>query len=82
MTTASPEPASWEEAGGSRVDAVADGFVEDYVRLDPLAATYFGVSGYDDQMTDLSPAGFEARYELMGNALTAMQGTERRRQRT
>jgi uncharacterized protein (DUF885 family) len=59
-----------------RVDAIADQFVADYAALDPIAATYFGISGHDDQLTDLSPGGFDARRELLVRALGRMQATE------
>ncbi|MBA8802308.1 uncharacterized protein (DUF885 family) [Nocardioides ginsengisegetis] len=52
-----------------RVDAISDRFVDDYTALDPLAATYFGVAGQDDRLTDLSPDGFAAREELTRRAL-------------
>jgi uncharacterized protein (DUF885 family) len=54
------------------VDRIADGYVEDFCDLDPLAATYFGVPGHDDQLADLSPDGFEAREALARRALAAM----------
>ena len=48
----------------SQVFEIADAYVLAACELDPYYATYSGVSGYDDQVTDYSPAGFEARYEL------------------
>ena len=64
-TNSSPDPAA------RPVDAIAEAYVEDYCALDPLAATAMGVAGYDDQLTDLSPEGFEARNELTRRALAA-----------
>ena len=43
------------------IDAVADAYVATVARLDPLAATDMGIPGYDHLMTDLSPAGWQAR---------------------
>ena len=43
------------------VDAVAERFVDEYAALDPISATYFGLAGYDDVLTDLSPDGYAAR---------------------
>ncbi len=63
------------EQADSAVDTVADAFVEDYVELDPLAATYLGIGGHDHQVTDLSPAGFAARYDLTRRALATMEAT-------
>jgi uncharacterized protein (DUF885 family) len=51
------------------VDSVADRYVEDYAGLDPVAATFFGVPGHDDRLTDLSPAGFAERGALTRRAL-------------
>ena len=41
--------------------------------LDPIAATYFGFAGYDDQLPDLTPDGFAAREQLARDALATMQ---------
>ncbi|EYR63430.1 hypothetical protein N866_00810 [Actinotalea ferrariae CF5-4] len=43
------------------IDAIADRYVTTIARLDPLAATAMGLSGYDHLMTDLSPAGHQAQ---------------------
>jgi uncharacterized protein (DUF885 family) len=53
------------------VDAIADAYVEDYCALDPITATYLGVPGHEDRLTDLSPDGFDARAELDRRALAA-----------
>ncbi|HSE55016.1 MAG TPA: DUF885 domain-containing protein [Nocardioidaceae bacterium] len=53
------------------VDAIADGYVADYAALDPVAATYLGVAGHEDALTDLSPDGFAARDALTRRALRA-----------
>ncbi len=58
------------------MDAVADRFVADYAALDPLAATYFGIRGYDDQVTDISPDGFADRRRLSAEARARMAATE------
>ncbi|WP_225753874.1 DUF885 domain-containing protein [Actinotalea sp. Marseille-Q4924] len=43
------------------IDAIADRYVETIARLNPLAATAMGLSGYDHLMTDFSPAGHQAQ---------------------
>ena len=43
---------------------IADRYVEQYARLDPVGATSAGLTGFDHLMTDLSPAGFAARAAL------------------
>jgi uncharacterized protein (DUF885 family) len=50
--------------------------VDDYARLNPTAATEFGIKGYDDTLPDLSPAGHEARAELARRALAAIAAAE------
>lgn len=54
---------------GRRVDAISETYVEEYAALDPIAATYLGIAGHDDRLTDLSPDGFAARESLTRNAL-------------
>ncbi len=58
------------------VDAIADQFVEDYAALDPLTATYVGIAGYDAQLPDLSPAGYEQREALIRQTLGRMRSAE------
>jgi uncharacterized protein (DUF885 family) len=48
----------------SPVDALADRYVDEVCALDPLTATYLGVAGHEEEMTDFSPAGLEARADL------------------
>lgn len=47
----------------------------DFAALDPILATYVGVSGHDDQMTDYSPAGFAARDERVRRVLADLAAT-------
>src|SRR3954463_6866460 len=46
------------------VDARTDQFVEEYAALDPITATFAGISGHDHELPDLSPDGFAAREDL------------------
>jgi uncharacterized protein (DUF885 family) len=45
----------------SAIDAIAEAYTTKLASLDPLAATGFGIKGYDHLMTDLSPAGHAER---------------------
>jgi len=54
------------------IDDIANKYVEEWAPLDPLAATYVGISGYDDRMTDVSPAGFAALADLDRRTLSAL----------
>ncbi len=45
------------------IDDLSDRYVEDYARLHPVAATFDGIAGHDDQLTDYSPDGAAQRAE-------------------
>lgn len=55
------------------IDALCDAYVDDYCALDPLTATSIGVDGHDHELTDFSPAGFDARLALARAAVTAVE---------
>ena len=59
-----------------RVDDIADGYVEDYIALDPLTATYLGMAGHDSELPDLSLDGYSARVGLLSAALAEMRRAE------
>jgi uncharacterized protein (DUF885 family) len=65
------------------IDDIAEKYVKDWAPLEPLGATYAGISGYDDQMTDYSAAGFAARADLDRRTLAELDAvvpaTERER---
>ncbi|GAA2606027.1 DUF885 domain-containing protein [Dactylosporangium fulvum] len=46
------------------IDDIANRYVEQWAPLDPIGATFVGVAGHDDQLTDLSPEGFAALADL------------------
>src|SRR5688500_11829055 len=54
------------------IDAIAEEHVLTLARLNPLAATAMGLSGYDHLMTDLSPAGHEAYAEAARDVLARL----------
>ncbi|GAA3529468.1 DUF885 domain-containing protein [Amycolatopsis ultiminotia] len=58
------------------VQGICDRYVDDYVAVDPVAATMLGVPGYDDRLTDYSPDGHAARAELARRALAAVNAAE------
>jgi len=53
-----------DDAGQSAVYRLADRYVEEKAALDPIFATSRGLAGHDDRLTDFSPEGQEALYEL------------------
>ncbi|HEV2634278.1 MAG TPA: DUF885 domain-containing protein [Actinocrinis sp.] len=60
----------------SAIDEIAERYVEQYAALDPLTATYAGIPGHDDRLTDLSPAGYAARAELDRATLAELAAAE------
>ncbi len=73
MTTLST-PAGATNAARPRtaVDAIAEDFLDRYVALSPIDATFMGIPGYDDQLDDLSPAGYAAHAELRRETLAKL----------
>ena len=63
-------------AAESSVDAISDRFVDQTVALDPCLATYLGIDGHDDRMTDFSPEGWQARAECARAALRDLATAE------
>lgn len=60
----------------SAIDAIADEHVLTLARLDPLLATHMGLDGYDHLVTDLSPAGHEARADANRATLARLDTAE------
>ncbi len=56
------------------VDAIAERYVDEHAALDPITATYLGLPGHDDALTDLSPDGYAARADLARRALADATG--------
>jgi uncharacterized protein (DUF885 family) len=48
----------------SRIDDLANTYVDDWAALNPIGATSVGISGYDDQLDDFTPDGYAARADL------------------
>lgn len=55
------------------VDAIADRYVADAAALDPTLATFAGITGHEDRLPDLSPAGFDARAALLRQAVAEVR---------
>ncbi|RJQ78690.1 DUF885 domain-containing protein [Pseudonocardiaceae bacterium YIM PH 21723] len=60
----------------SGVHALSDAYVTEYAALSPNTATYFGIPGYDEQLTDFSPEGNAARAELSRRYLSDIAAAE------
>ncbi|HEX2773384.1 MAG TPA: DUF885 domain-containing protein [Micromonosporaceae bacterium] len=59
-----------------RIDDLANRYVDAWAPLSPTGATYVGITGYDDQLDDLSPEGFAAQAELTRRTLADLDATE------
>ncbi|WP_426562501.1 DUF885 domain-containing protein [Angustibacter sp. McL0619] len=58
------------------VDAIADAHLDAETALDPIAATYLGVPGYETELTDYSPQGSQERREVGLRTLRALEDAE------
>jgi uncharacterized protein (DUF885 family) len=54
------------------VDRIANGYLDALVELSPIAATYLGIAGHDEDLDDFSPSGHAARSELRSKTLGAL----------
>ncbi len=54
------------------VEEISATYIEEMAAADPMAATSWGVAGYDDRLPDMSPAGLEERASLQRRALSAL----------
>jgi uncharacterized protein (DUF885 family) len=58
----------------TEVFRLADAYVDELCALDPFLATGIGAPGHDDEVTDYSPAGVEARTDSARAMLRALDG--------
>src|SRR5205807_5660262 len=58
------------------VHRISDRYVADHAALNPNAATYLGIVGHDEELTDFSPEGHAARAELAERALREVDAAE------
>ena len=56
----------------TRINQIADSYVDQWAEHNPIEATFAGIPGHDDEMTDYSEAGFAARVELDRRTLGAL----------
>ena len=74
MTTAPTTDGGAPERPATPIDAIADAYVTTLAALDPMDATVLGIPGHDHEVTDLSPAGHEARTDAARATLRALDG--------
>src|SRR5581483_1255391 len=63
------------------IDDIAAEYVERAAALDPCYATYAGIAGHDDELTDLSADGFAERAGLDRSTLAALDAAQAREPR-
>ncbi len=63
------------------IDDIAAEYVERAAGLDPCYATYAGIAGHDDELTDLSADGFAERAGLDRSTLAALDAAQAREPR-
>jgi uncharacterized protein (DUF885 family) len=54
------------------VDAVAEAFLEEHAALDPIDATFLGLSGHDSEMQDFSPEWWQSMSDNRRRTLAAL----------
>ncbi len=54
------------------VDRIANDYLDAFVELSPIAATYLGMAGHDEDLDDFSPSGYAARSELRNRTLRTL----------
>jgi uncharacterized protein (DUF885 family) len=58
------------------IDDIANRYVEEWAPLDPIGATFVGVAGQEDRLTDLSPEGYGALVDLDRRTLAQLDATQ------
>ena len=58
------------------IDDIANRYVDEWAPLDPIGATYVGISGHDHRLTDLSPEGYAALADLDRRTLAQLDLVE------
>ncbi len=74
MTTQSSATSATRQP--TAVDRIADDYLARSVELSPLDATYLGIPGHDEDIDDLSPAGYAAHARLRQEVLARLADAE------
>jgi uncharacterized protein (DUF885 family) len=54
------------------VDRIANEYLDAFVELSPITATYLGIAGHDEDLDDFSPSGWAAQSALRTTTLEAL----------
>jgi uncharacterized protein (DUF885 family) len=66
VTTDAPGP---QARPTTDIDRIANDYLDRLVELSPIAATYLGIAGHDEDLDDFSPAGLRAGSDLRRKTL-------------
>jgi uncharacterized protein (DUF885 family) len=69
VTTEAPAP---DARRSTDVDRIANDYLDAFVELSPITATYMGIAGHDEDLDDFSPAGYAAISDLRRKTLDAL----------
>ncbi|MEP7036647.1 MAG: DUF885 domain-containing protein, partial [Actinomycetota bacterium] len=58
----------------SEIDGIANDYLDGLVELSPIAATFLGIAGHDEDLDDFSPAGLTAGSSLRRETLAKLAG--------
>jgi uncharacterized protein (DUF885 family) len=58
------------------VDRIANGYLDAFVQLSPITATYLGFAGHDEDLDDFSPGGYAAQSALRKATLKALANSQ------
>ena len=64
---------SSEPRATTRLDEIADGYLDASVALSPIEATALGIPGQDHLLDDFSPDGYAAASDLRRSTLSALR---------
>ena len=68
----SQQPRATSARPATAIDAIAESYVDSFVTLSPMEATYYGIAGHDADLDDLSPDGLAEHSALRRSTLAAL----------
>jgi uncharacterized protein (DUF885 family) len=75
-TTVTQNESGFDDVGAPEIFLLSDRYIVDSAALDPMTASFWGISGQDDEMTDYSPEGWAARLDLQRRTIDDLSRIE------
>ena len=72
MTTMTGKESSVDGRGASDIFELSDRYIVESAALDPMLASFWGIPGFDDELTDYSPEGWAERLELQRRTISEL----------